>query len=179
MDDYTVPLDAETEMFCTLYLFKNVQNSNEICKKVMSGELSCCIVKASLVADPFQLIISSNKAAINAKMNQLTTKNVYNEILFNLSMSKNISRALTEFGISDSDKNILVAIIHKADEKSTLNVLMNAIKGEKIPVSKLPEYTDIELIKKTYKIDKDELKVSSLINSIVSRISGKDFILLR
>ncbi|XP_034181409.1 EKC/KEOPS complex subunit TPRKB isoform X1 [Osmia lignaria lignaria] len=172
MDDYTVPLDAETEMFCTLYLFKNVQNSNEICKKVMSGELPCCIIKASLIADPFQLIISSNKAAINAKMNQLTTKNVYNEILFNLSMSKNISRALTEFGISDSDKNILIAIIHKADEKTTLNTVMNTIKGEKIPVSKLPEYTDLELIKQTYKIDKDELKVSSLINSIVSRISG-------
>ncbi|XP_076397262.1 EKC/KEOPS complex subunit TPRKB [Megachile rotundata] len=179
MNDYTVALDTETELFCTLYLFINVQNSNEVCKKVISGELSCTIMKASLIVDPFQVLISANKAAINAKTNQLTTKNVHTEILFNLSMSKNISRSLTEFGISDSDKNILIAIVHKANEKPTPDIFEEAIKGERISISKLPQYTNVELVKKTYKIDKEELSVSNLINSVVSRISSKDFILLK
>ncbi|XP_017755112.1 PREDICTED: EKC/KEOPS complex subunit TPRKB-like [Eufriesea mexicana] len=180
MDDYTVSLDPETEMFCSLYLFKNVQNSDEIRKKVMDGTLSCSIIKAALVVDPLQIIIAANKAAINAKMNQLTTKSIYTEILFNLSISKNISRILTEFGISDKDENILIVLMHKkCDKKSMSEILMDSIKGERISISRLFEFTDFELVKKIYKIEKDELDISTFTNSIVSRISCKDFISLK
>ncbi|CAK9818480.1 EKC/KEOPS complex subunit TPRKB [Anthophora plagiata] len=181
MDDYTLSLDPETEMFCTLYLFKDVQNSDEIRKKIMNGELCCSIIKASLVVDPLQLIVAANKAVISAKINQLTTKSLYTEVLFNLSMSKNIVRTLTEFGIDDNDKNILIVLIYKNnDEKESVSeVLTDTIKGERISVSRLSEFTDFELIKKIYKIEKDELNISSLTNSIVSRISCKDFILLK
>ncbi|KOC62893.1 TP53RK-binding protein [Habropoda laboriosa] len=180
MDDYIVSLDAETEMFCALYLFKDVQNSSEIRKKVMNGELCCSVIKAGLVVDPLQLIVAANKAVISAKMNQLTTKNLYTEVLFNLSMSKNILRALTEFGIGNNDKNILIVLVsRKDDEKSTSEVLIDSIKGERISVSRLSEFTDFELIKKIYKIEKDELNISTLTNSVVSRIGCKDFILLK
>ncbi|XP_043593799.1 EKC/KEOPS complex subunit Tprkb-like isoform X2 [Bombus pyrosoma] len=83
MDDYTVSLDPETEMVCTLYLFKDVQNSNELHKKVMDNKLSCCIIKAALIVDPLQVIVAANKAAISAKMNQLTTKTLYTEGYYN------------------------------------------------------------------------------------------------
>lgn len=180
MNGYTEPLDSETEMFCTLYLFANVQNSDEIHKKLVKGELCCSVIKAALIADPFHVLVAANKAAINAKSNQLITKSVYTEILFNLSVSKNISHSLTEFGINNNDKNMLIVLIHKKDdEKSMSEVLADAIKGENVSISRLPEFTDFELIKKVYKIDKNELAVSNLTNSIVSRISCKDFVLLK
>lgn len=180
MDDYTVSLDPETEMFCTLYLFENVQNSNEIRRKVMNNELSCSVIKASLIVDPFQIIIAANKTAINAKMNQITTKNIYTELLFNLSTSKNISRTLIEFGISDNDKNILIVLLCKENDKKLISeTIMNVVKGKKISISRLSEFTDFDLIKKIYKIEEDELNVSNLIDSIVSRISCKDFMSLK
>ncbi|XP_043790157.1 EKC/KEOPS complex subunit TPRKB-like [Apis laboriosa] len=180
MGDYTVSLDPETEMFCTLYLFENVQNSNEIRRKVMNNELSCAVIKASLIVDPFQIIIAANKTAISARMNQITTKNIYTEVLFNLSTSKNISRTLIEFGISDNDKNILIMLICKENDKKLMSkTIMDVVKGEKISISRLSEFTDFDLIKKIYKIEEDELNVSNFIDSIVSRISCKDFMSLK
>ncbi|XP_043261991.1 EKC/KEOPS complex subunit TPRKB-like [Colletes gigas] len=179
MDDYIVPLDPETELFCTLYLFRNVQNCNEIREKIMNGKLCCAVIKAALITDPFHILVAANKAAISAKMNQLITKNVYTEILFNLSISKNISRSLMEFGINDNDKNILIIQIYKNTEESMSQILMKNVKGVNVSISKLAEFSDLELIKKTYKIDKDEETVSNLTNSIVSRISCKDFTLLK
>lgn len=175
-----MPLDSETEMLCTLYLFTNIKNSDEILRKVINGELCCSVIKAALIADPFQVLVAANRAAINAKMNRLTTKSLYTEVLFNLSISKNISRSLMEFGITDSDKNILVVLIHKInDDESMSKLVTDHIKGDNMSISRLSEFTDPELIRKTYKIDKDELAVSNLTNSIVSRISCKDFILLK
>ncbi|XP_076162691.1 EKC/KEOPS complex subunit TPRKB [Ptiloglossa arizonensis] len=180
MDDYTVPLDPETEMFCTLYLFANVQNSDEIYKKIVNGEICCSIIKAALIVDSFHVLVAANKAAVNAKMNQLITKNLHTEVLFNLSISKNISRSLMEFGINDTDKNILIVQIHKINNKEPMSeILRKNIKGEKVSISELPQFSDLELIKKTYKIDKEEQTVSNLTNSIVSRISCKDFILVK
>ncbi|XP_076243198.1 EKC/KEOPS complex subunit TPRKB [Calliopsis andreniformis] len=180
MDTYTEPLDSETEMFCTLYLFTNVQNSDEIHGKLINGELCCTIIKASLIADTFHVLVAANKAAINAKMNQLVTRSIYTEVLFNLSISKNITHSLKEFGINNNDKNILVVLIHKKnDEKLMSKLLTDNIKGDNISVSRLSEFTDHELIKKVYKIDKNELAVSNLTKSVVSRISCKDFILVK
>nr|XP_031846479.1 EKC/KEOPS complex subunit TPRKB-like [Nomia melanderi] len=180
MDAYTVPLDPETELYCTIYLFAYVQNIDEVRLKVLNGELSCAVVKAALVVDVFQILVAANKAAVNEKMKQLTTKSLYTELLYNLSMSKNISRSLIEFGINDRDKNIVVAQIHKInDEKSLSQPLLDSVKGERIAISRLSEFSDHDLIRKTYKIDDDELTVSNLADSVVSRISCKECILLK
>lgn len=180
MDNYCVELDQTTGLHCTLLLFTNVTNTSEVREKIITGKLPCCVVKASLINDAFQAVVAANKAALNAKENRLVTRTMYTETLFCLSMSKNISRSLTEFGINDSDKNILVILIHKLDEEqSTLEKILGSIEGERIPISKIQEFTDINLVKKIYKIDGDELRVSSLTDAIVSRISGKEFMLVK
>lgn len=177
MDDHSVELDQETGLHCTLHLFTNVANTSEIREKLVAGKLDCCVVKPSLIIDAFQLVVAANKAALNAKRNQLITKTVYTEVLFYLSMSKNISRSLSEFGISDSDKNILVILIYKLGEEQAILEVLRNVKGERIPISRLQEFTNVNLVRKTYKIDEDELQVSSLANAVVSRISCKEFIL--
>lgn len=178
MDNYRVELDRETGLYCTMLLFTDITNVPEIREKVVTGELRCCMVKASLIIDAFQIVVAANKAALNAKQNRLITKTIYTEILFYLSTSKKISRALTEFGIDDSDKNILVILIHEInEEESSLKQVLGSIKGQTVPISRIEEFADVNLVKKTYKISKDELCISSLVNVIVSRISCKDFML--
>ncbi|KYN05707.1 PREDICTED: EKC/KEOPS complex subunit TPRKB-like [Cyphomyrmex costatus] len=177
MDDHSVELDEETEFYCTLLMFTNVTNTAEIREKLIAGKLQCCIVKVALVTDAFQVIVAANKAALNAKRNQLITKNIYTEVLFTMSMSKNISRSLIEFGISDSDKDILVLLIYKLDEKeAVMKEILKSIKGEKVSISRLQEFTDANLVKKTYKINDEELQNSSLLDAVVSKISCKEFI---
>lgn len=178
MDNYRVELDRDTGLYCTLHLFTNVTNVSEIREKVVAGQLRCCVVKASLVIDAFQAVVAANKGALNAKHNRLITKTIYTEVLFYLSTSKKISRALTEFGINDSNKDILVILIHELGEEQSLSEeVLGSIKGERVPISRIQEFADVNLIKKTYKINEDELHVSSLINAIVSRISCKDIML--
>ncbi|XP_001606178.1 EKC/KEOPS complex subunit Tprkb [Nasonia vitripennis] len=173
-ESFTLQLDEVTEKYLTIYLYKDVQNIEEIHKKIISKELPCCIVKANLVLDPFQLVIAANKAALNEKYKQMVTRSLFTEVIYCLSTSKNISQSLTTFGISDDTTNILVILIHKAEGKEIQEKLVfDSISGERIPISKLSQFTDVNLIKSTYKIDKDESKVSSLLDSIVSRISDK------
>jgi len=172
--DYCVELDQDTGLYCTLHLFTNVTNTPEIHSKIVSGEFSCCAIKPSLVIDPFQVLVAANKAALNAKQNRLITKSVHTEVLFCLSMSKNISRSLTEFGIGASDKNILMIFLHKFHDQHALLEILASIEGQKVPVVRIQDLTDVNLVQKMYKIDKDELRVSNLIDAIVSRISCKD-----
>ncbi|KAL6262261.1 EKC/KEOPS complex subunit TPRKB-like [Pogonomyrmex barbatus] len=180
MDDYSIELDQETGFHCSLHLFTNIVNTSEIREKLIAGKLRCCMAKASLITDVFQIVVAANKAALNAHRDRLITKTVYTEILFCLSMSKNISRSLIEFGISDNDKDILVILLHKpSEEQAMLEEILTSVKGKKVPISKIQEFTNVDLVKKTYKIDKDELRASSLTDAVVSRISCKDFMLLK
>ncbi|XP_066600197.1 EKC/KEOPS complex subunit TPRKB-like [Prorops nasuta] len=180
MSEFCVKLDDETELYLTLRLYTSVENTNEIRKNILSGELPCCMLKAGLIFEPFQIVVAANKAALNKKNNQLTTKTVYTELLFCLSTSKNISQSLIEFGIDDKEEIIIAAIIHKEKEdKPILELINDNVKGKEVPIQRLSEYSDCKRIRKTYKIDEAELKVSNFIDSIVSRISIKDFASLK
>ncbi|KAL2717797.1 EKC/KEOPS complex subunit TPRKB-like [Vespula squamosa] len=154
-NNYSIQLDPETKMHCTLYLFKNVENTAEIRKKI---------------------VIAANKAAINETCKRLITRNKSTEILFYLSITKNISKSLTDFGASDDDKNILVVTIHEAEKQDSISkMIVDNIKGESLSLEKLKELTNLELAKKYYKIDNEELNVSTCTDSIISRIACKDF----
>lgn len=175
-NNYSIQLDPETKMHCTLYLFKNVKNTAEVKKKVISGDLACCFLKPTCIVDPFQIIIAANKAAINENCNQLITRNKFTETLFYLSITKNISKSLSDFGINDNDTNILVVTIHKIDDQESISkMIIDNIKGERISLEELKELNNLELVQKYYKIDKEELIVSTYTDSIISRIACKDF----
>lgn len=167
-------LDDITKKELSLLLYKDVENVEEVYNKVISKELPCCILKANLIIDPFQVVIAANKAALNEKYEQMVTRTLYTELIYCLSTSKNISQSLNTFGVTKDTKNILVALIYESQDKSSQqNLVSQSIKGQRLCLSKLAEISDVELIKKTYKISNDELTVSSLLNSIVSRISDK------
>ncbi|XP_046483325.1 EKC/KEOPS complex subunit TPRKB [Neodiprion pinetum] len=176
MESCTVQLDEDTGKFITLYLFINVENTEEIRKKLISGELQCCVMKAGLVVDLFQVIVAANKAVVNEKFGKLTTRTIFTEILFNMSLSKNITQSLVKFGIDDKEKNIIVGIIHGSDNTEAMaKDSLAAIKGERVSIGRLKEITDTSVVKKIYKVDESELKVSSLVDCVVSKMNTKDF----
>lgn len=175
MENYTTPLDNLTGKFMSLYLFADVENTPEIRKKLLSGAIECCVVKASMVVDPFQISVAANKAALRQHRCQLTTRSVFTEILYVMSSSSNISLSLSKFGIHDSDTNIIFVSIHdESDNENLEREITELVKGRPLPLSKLRDFMDEPLVKKTYKIDDEELGVSSLLYSVCSRI-GSDY----
>ncbi|XP_015125715.1 EKC/KEOPS complex subunit Tprkb [Diachasma alloeum] len=173
MEGYTLQLDPRTGKYLTLHLFTNVENTREIKKRIQAGKLQCCILKASMIVEPFQVVVAANKAVLRMNSGSMITRGVFTEILYAISSSTNISQSLMRFGIDDKDRNIVVAFIHGEDGREELEgEVLGQIEGERTPISRLREFADVGLVRKTYKIDEEELKVSSLEDSIVSRIGG-------
>lgn len=171
----TERLDPSTGLHISMALLRNVKNSKVIKDKVVCGALQCSIMKPSLVAHPFQVIVAANKAASSQVFGSMVTKSIYTELLFNLSISKNISQSLIKFGINEGDEDILVATIHK-DGISSINDVIAEIEGDVVPLTDLQDICDFKLLHKSYKISENELKVTSLLDSIVSRIATSDFV---
>lgn len=154
-------------------LFHKIENMKELNENIKNGSLQCCLIKPSLVCDPFQIVVSANKAVLSEK---LTTKTVYSEILFNLSISKNISQSLQKFGVDKNDDAILAVVILRLEDVGTENEIFAKIAGEEIDILKLNDFSDNGLMKKAYKISDKELEKCSLVDAIVSRIAVKDFV---
>ena len=167
-----VKLDNDSGKYVYLYLFKNIKNASELKELVTSGKLSCSIIKPSLIIDPLQVVVAANKAVVSEMQSTMTTKTLSTEMLYSLSNSKNISQSLMKFGISDRDEVMLVAIIGKDCENIDA---LEHFKGNNIPLDELKHFSDVTLIKNTYKVKDIELSVSSLTDLIVTRIVTRDF----
>lgn len=172
---YSVSLDPKSNSTVFIKLFKNVKNISNLRKEVLSGQLKCCVLKPSLILDPFQIVVAANKAVIAEK---LTTKSIYTEVLFNLSISKNITQSLQKFGIDDKEEHVVVVIIKRNDDGDNVNEreIFEKVDGEEVDLKDLSAYSDIDLIKKTYKINDIEFKKVSMLDSVVSRIATKDIL---
>lgn len=165
-------LDSITKAEVQIHLYKNVKNVPEVREKILKGELKCCALKPSLIYSPFQIVVAANKAVCAEKT---TTKSIYTEILYNLSITKNISKSLQTFGIHDKDTEIILVTINKIGEEEA--IIGEQIHGEEVQLSELHKFSDINAIKKLYKITDRESNFTSLEDSIVNRIATKDFLL--
>jgi hypothetical protein len=171
---YKIELDSGCRKNLSVFLIKDVQNAAEIKEMVVNDTLDCCVIKPSLIVHPFQIAVAANKAVISKMRNKMTTRTLYTEILYNLSVSRNITQSLIKFGVGESDKNMLVGIIEESDEDRSGSILPY-FKGILCPVEDLPKFSDEALIKKSYKINDSDLAVSSLADSVVTRIVTRDF----
>lgn len=169
--EFSIDLDPEISSKLVLRLYRNVKNIQELRKKLFSNQISCCIIKPTLIYDPFQIVVAANKALIAEK---LTTKSIYTEILFNLSISKNITQSLQKFGIDENGSDLLIAVINKSDESNGNDDLYSNINGDQCDLSELNKIHDLNEIKKAYKITEIESKDNCILDSVVSRIAAKD-----
>lgn len=122
-----------------------------------------------------QVIVAANKAVLSQKSGAMITRTVYAEILYNLSLTKNITQSLNKFGI-ETGKDLLVCFLITPDCDKTEDIL-SQIDGEMCSMSDLRKYTDIKQIINVYKLNKMIFKSDyDLLDNIVSRIVTKNFI---
>ncbi|CAB3223507.1 unnamed protein product [Arctia plantaginis] len=172
-EPYTVQLDAETKATLKMYLFRDVQNVNSVRKNVVNGTWSCAVIKPSLILDPFQVAVAANKAAVAEKLNTMVTRTVFAELLYNLSITKNITQSLSMFGI-DKNKNLLVCFI-ATEEKDPSSEIVPQIRGKLCLMSELKDLTNMENLKSAYQLE-GLATDDDLLNVIVSRMVTKQFI---
>lgn len=171
---HVINLDEETGTRITLLLVKNVKNIESLRKKIIAGSLDCCAIKPCFVVDPLQIAVAANKAAISKKAGKLTTKSVNSELLYNLSVSKNITQSLNTFGIDDKTSDILI-VVFEENGVNRVEGMKPEIEGELCDIGEIKHLVNAEQVKKIYKIKDSELKVSTLLDSVISRIAVKDF----
>ncbi|KAJ1675408.1 hypothetical protein EV182_001329 [Spiromyces aspiralis] len=75
------------------------------------------IVDASKVIDEFHLILAINRALHADSRGNLKTTNIYSEVLYMLSPTKNIRDAFKNFGISESTTSAIVIQVAKGEEE--------------------------------------------------------------
>lgn len=168
-----VELDEESKTRLVLFVVKNVQDITSLKDKIVNGQLDCCVIKASLIVNYFQIVVAAIKAVHCKKASKLATKCLNTELLFNLSISKNITQSLSKFGVDDKEQNIIVVVFEENGEDKA-NKIKSTLMGDVCDVEEIENLCNIELIKKTYKITEKELEVSTLLDSVVSRIATKE-----
>lgn len=167
---YITELDTDTKTFVEMKLFTRVKNMKQLIQKVKEGTLNCALIKPTLILDPFQLVVAANKAVLADKT---TTKSIYTEILYNLSISKNITQSLEKFGVGPNDIEALVVVLKKQNEESS--GVFKEVDGHQCNFNELCKFTNYEEVKKAYKVGDTENEYVDLLDSVVSRIATKEF----
>ncbi|XP_076860884.1 EKC/KEOPS complex subunit TPRKB [Brachyhypopomus gauderio] len=166
-------LELFPEYSVTQCLFKDVTNSAELRKMAIDGQIKCALINPSMILDPFQTLAAANKAVHLMKVGKMKTRSLYSEIIFNLSPTNNISEAFKRFGMSDSDNAVLIVLVHNKEEDLKDDVV-SKVKGEQIPAEHIASLSDIDKIKKLYKITPQEEKCGSVLDAVVCRMATKD-----
>ncbi|KAK7086477.1 hypothetical protein SK128_016010 [Halocaridina rubra] len=169
---YTLEDAAHTR--CQLLLYRNIENAAAVRQLIMKGQVEASLIKPDMLVDAFQVLVAANKAVRSLNAKKMTTRSVFAEIIYNLSTTKKISDSLTSFGLGDSDTDILAVLLDPDVEEKTKK-LKSQIEGEIFPLDQLSTLTNQSKVIEYYKITPEELSISSLLDSVVSRMACKEF----
>lgn len=160
----------------TLYImyFTDVSNTAEVTEKLTEQSYpfnNCTCINSKFILDSFQLAIAANKAVVSRYSNNMITKSLPTELLFNLSLSENITGSLEKFGHGTRHGNDLLLAIFNHEEKQCTDI-ENVVKGTLLSNFD-NDPSNINLISEAYDITDEQLSSSSLLNLIVTKIACK------
>ncbi|XP_046979125.1 EKC/KEOPS complex subunit Tprkb-like [Vanessa cardui] len=171
-EPYTCALDPNTETRVKIYLMRDVKNIETIRSNVIDGTWKCAVIKPSLILDILQVVVAANRAVLSERSNTMVTKTVYSEILYNLSLTKNISQSLSKFGVEKDPSVLICFLVNETDESENI---INAIDGELCPLSELNKFTNLKDVKSVYKLNNLKSDLDFL-DVIISRMVTKSFV---
>lgn len=104
----------------------------------------------------------------------MSTKNIFTEIVYNLSGTRNMSKSLVRFGIADNTTDLVVAVPNATPDN--ISDIRKAIEGTEITsvVDGIKQTSDLAQIRKLYAITDDEERCGSLLDSVVTRMACRD-----
>lgn len=162
------------EQWVTLALFSKIRNASKLRSDATNGATLAALLDPTLLTGPFHVLTSVNKSVVQKELQQTKTKNIYSEIIYNLSQSTNISGAFKKFGIKDTSENVLLVMLHSSVEGNEVDDVACKIEGTEVTVDSIASYSDPEAIAKEYQIMACEREISSLEDSVVTRIVARD-----
>ncbi|KAJ8727815.1 hypothetical protein PYW08_016200 [Mythimna loreyi] len=172
-DPYVIQLDPDTKTMLKMFLFQKVQNVEVIRNNIVQGVWNCAAIKPQLIIDPFQVAVAANRAVLALQQSAMVTRTVYSEILYNLSLSKNITQSLSKFGI-EKDTNLLICFL-VTEESDASEEILPQINGESLPMSDLKNFTCKKTLNTVYKLNNVQTH-QDLLDVIVSRMVTKNFV---
>ncbi|KAF6022915.1 TPRKB [Bugula neritina] len=159
-------------------LVSRITNADAVKKELIAGSLAASLINCTHILDSRQLQLAIFKARIAQTREKMTTRNVYSEILYNLSPNRQITQAFKLFGIQDTDTACLVITVGDSKESNMHQVVSLLESGGAVclPFEDISQFNSLESIEKLYKIQEEELKVGTLSEAVVSRIAAKEII---
>ncbi|KAG7670440.1 hypothetical protein Ndes2526A_g00194 [Nannochloris sp. 'desiccata'] len=170
----TLKFEEFPDDLLSVFLVKNVKNTAELKRLIMSGSLTpeAAVINASLVPDIFLLHAAARAALVAKTRGALKTRSLHAEIVFNIAGSKHIGQSLERFGVNDSCQHLLLARFNATPEE--VESLKSSVQGEGAVVEELSSVINIELIRKYYKVLDEELVVGTLVDAVLNRIGARD-----
>jgi tRNA threonylcarbamoyladenosine modification (KEOPS) complex Cgi121 subunit len=104
----------------------------------------------------------------------LVCRNMPSEIVYNLSATRNIGKALVQFGISDESTSVLFVLLRPT--KTTVDSVRAAVDGNEVLdiEAGLRNITNLAAVRTVYEISLAESKTSDIVDSIVTRMAARD-----
>ena len=132
-------------------------------------------MNARMIVDIFPIQAAAIRSLLSEQQNNLTTKTLHSELVYNVSGSRNVTEAYRRFGIADESDKILIAVFDDDSSGTKMDSICRRIDGEHQQLVGLPqkEAGDLQRIRKYFKIQPSEEKNTSLVEAVVTRIAIK------
>lgn len=178
-------LDDWSDQAIKISLFSDVKNSAHLKDVLLNGDgnardphLRGAVIDLSLVATTFHLKVAVHKALMNEAKGCMKTNSISSEIMYQLSGTRKISVALTQYSVAESCTNLAIIDVSKSIDDS-LGHFEKAVDGVAMDGSTfdaliLQDDHKAANLSKAFKLSSPERQVYGIEDSVLSTLAIKD-----